>query len=187
MKHLLLIFSCLFATHSLIGQKKAYLIYNSKGKKVSYEKVLESVAKKDIILFGEHHNNPISHWFQYELTVDLQKKRNLILGAEMFEADNQDVLNLYLKDSINQKGLDTLARLWPNYKTDYAPLVNFAKDSAIPFIATNIPRRFASMVYKKGFNSLDSLSKEEKVWIATLPILYDSTLPRYVNILQMMG
>jgi uncharacterized iron-regulated protein len=187
MKHILFIISCLFATHSLTGQTKAYVIYNSKGKKVSYEKTLEYVEKKDIVLFGEFHNNPISHWLQYELTEDLEKKRNLILGAEMFEADNQDALNLYLNDSINQEELDTLARLWPNYKTDYAPLVNFAKDSVIPFIATNIPRRFASMVYKKGFSALDSLNEEEKEWVATLPILYDSTLSRYVNILQMMG
>ncbi|MDZ7848538.1 MAG: hypothetical protein U5L96_18310 [Owenweeksia sp.] len=40
----------------------------------------------------------------------------LTFGAEMWEADNQDELNLYLQDSIDQKALDTLARLWPELR-----------------------------------------------------------------------
>jgi len=187
MKQILLVLSYLLISNTVFAQKQAYVIYDSKGKNVSYETVLKSIKKQDIVLFGELHNNPIAHWLQLELTKDLEQKRDLILGAEMIEADNQDALNLYLQDSINQKELDTLARLWPNHKTDYAPLVNFAKEHAIPFIATNIPRRFASMVYKKGFAALDSLSPKEKEWVATLPLAFDSTLPTYVNILKMMG
>jgi uncharacterized iron-regulated protein len=105
----------------------------------------------------------------------------------MFEADNQQALNLYLQDSIDYKGLDSLARLWPNYKTDYAPLVHLAKEKNQPFIATNIPRRYANMVFKKGFEVLDTLSEKEKSWIAPLPIEYDPELPGYKNMLQMMG
>lgn len=83
--------------------------------------------------------------------------------------------------------MDSLARLWPNYKTDYAPLVDFAKEKQLEFIATNIPRRFASLVYKNGFTALDSLSIKEKEWIAPLPIPFNSELPTYKNILTMMG
>ena len=43
--------------------------------------MIKSLAKRDIILFGELHNNPISHWLQYEVTADLNKTRELILGA----------------------------------------------------------------------------------------------------------
>jgi len=177
----LLSFSLSFA------QKKAYVIYNTKGKKVSYKKMLKKLAKKDIILFGEQHNNPITHWLQYELTSDLHKTNKLILGAEMIEADNQTALNDYLSGKINKKGLDTLARLWPNYKTDYKPLVDFAKDHQIPFIATNIPRRFANKVYKKGWSALDSLTPSQKKWVAPLPITFDPNLPTYQEILVMMG
>ena len=90
-------------------------------------------------------------------------------------------------DSIDYKGLDTLARLWSNHKTDYAPLVNFAKTNSLEFIGTNIPRRFASMVYKQGFEALDSLSAEEKEWVAPLPFPFDPDLPKYKEILDMMG
>ena len=186
-KYTLLLFVFLFQSLIFAQNKTAYVIYNAKGKKISYKKMIKELAKKDIVLFGELHNNPISHWFEYELTESLHKKRNLILGAEMFEADNQDELNDYLSGKINQKAFDTLARLWPNYKTDYKPLVDFAKENKRRFIATNIPRRFAKMVNKKGFDALNNLSDKEKKWVAPLPFKFNSELPRYKNILKMMG
>lgn len=180
--------SLLFSVFIVFGQQQPYVIYNSKGKKVTYKKLLKAADDSDIILFGEYHNNPISHWLQLELTKGLQVNNRLILGAEMFEADNQTALNQYLAGEIDRKGLDTLARLWNNYDTDYAPLVNFAKANNLPFIATNIPRKYASMVFKNGgFTALDGLSDLEKSWIAPLPIPFDATLPQYKKMLDMMG
>jgi len=167
--------------------KPAYKLYNAKGNKVSYKKMIKKMSKADMVLFGEHHNNPIVHWLQYEATKDLNAQRKLILGAEMFEADNQNKLNDYLTGTIDAKALDTLARLWNNFKTDYKPLVDFAKDNTLKFIATNIPRRYASQVFRGGFEVLETLSEEEKSWIAPLPIAYDETLPGYVKMKEMMG
>lgn len=187
MKNLLLLLTFTLLITFGYGQKKPYVIYNAKGKKVSYKKMLKTLEKKDMVLFGELHNNPIAHWLQYELTADLHNRRPLILGAEMIEADNQDELNDYLSGKIDYKTLDSTARLWNNHKTDYAPLVDFAKDSSLVFVASNVPRRYASMVYKGGFEALDSLPDQEKEWIAPLPITYDPELPGYQNILKMMG
>ncbi|MBI35500.1 MAG: iron-regulated protein [Flavobacteriales bacterium] len=171
---------------SFKNDKPAYIIYNSKGKKVSFFKMKKELKNKELIFFGEIHNNPIAHWLQLELTQELGKSKDLILGAEMFESDNQKGLNLYLNDSIDSKGLDTVVRLWSNYKTDYKPLVDYAKRNKLPFIATNIPRRFASMVYKKGgFEVLDSLSADEKLWVAPLPFPFDSEIPGYKAMLNM--
>lgn len=167
--------------------KLPYQLYNQKGKKTSYKKLLKAAEGADVVLFGEHHDNSINHWLELELTKDLSETKELVMGAEMIEADNQDELDQYLKGEIDQKAFDTVARLWNNHKTDYKPLVDFAKDYNIPFIATNIPRRYASMVYRKGFGVLDTLSAQEKEWIAPLPIAYDATLSGYVKMLEMMG
>jgi len=184
----LLLAAFLFIGTSAIAQETAYTIYTSTGKKTTYKKMIGELAKKDIVLFGELHNNPISHWLELEVTKSLDKKNDLTLGAEMFEADNQDALNDYLAGTIDEKGLDTVARLWTNHDTDYAPLLDYARDNGISFVATNIPRRYASMVNKQGgFSALDSLSDEEKSWIAPLPIEYDPTLPQYKKILDMLG
>lgn len=149
--------------------------------------MVRQVKKGDMLLFGELHNNPIAHWLQLEMTRSLYSERNLILGAEMFEADNQEPLNRYLKGEINAKELASSARLWNNYNTDYAPIVNFARDTGLQLIATNIPRKYANMVYKNDFQALDTLSELEKSWIAPLPIEYDPELPGYKNMLTMMG
>lgn len=168
------------------AQGKAFVIYSAKGKKITYKKMIKSLTQGHVILFGELHNNPISHWLELEVTKSIGEQKKLILGAEMFERDNQGELNDYLNNKIDVEQFDSTVRLWDNYYTDYAPLVNYAKENKLPFIATNIPRRYASLVYKKDFEALDSLPLEEKVWIAKLPIEYDKDLPGYQKMLEMM-
>ncbi len=178
----------LFATILSAAQdKKAYQIFDKNGKKTSYEKLLKAGEKADVVLFGEYHDNSVVHWLQLEFTKDLAEKKDLVLGAEMLEADNQTQVNQYLKGEINQKQLDSSARLWKNYKTDYKPLVDFAKEKKFSFIATNVPRRYASLVFKKDLVALDSLSAQEKSWIAPLPIEFDINLPGYKSMMGMQG
>lgn len=167
--------------------KPAYILYNAKGKKVSYKKMLKFLKDQEVLLIGELHNNPISHWMELEITKDLSPYQPIILGAEMFERDNQTGLDLYLNGKINAKGLDTTVRLWRNYSTDYAPLLNLAKERKWPFIASNVPRKYASQVARGGFQVLDNLSELEKTWLAPLPIAYDAQLPGYQKMLTMMG
>jgi uncharacterized iron-regulated protein len=177
----------LFAISLHAQDKKSYQLFDKNGKKVSYDKLLKASLKTQVVLFGEYHNNSVSHWLQLELTKDVAAKTPVVLGAEMIEADNQTQLNQYLKGEIDQKKLDSTARLWKNYPTDYKPLVDFAKENNSDFIATNIPRRYASMVSKKGFEALETLTTEEKTWIAPQPIPYDASLPGYVEMMKMMG
>ena len=178
----------LFATIISVAQDKiAYQIFDKNGKKTSYEKLLKAGEKADVVLFGEYHDNSVVHWLQLEFTKDLAEKKDLVLGAEMLEADNQTQVNQYLKGEINQKQMDSTARLWKNYKTDYKPLVDFAKENYFDFIATNVPRRYASLVFKKDLVALDSLSAQEKSWIAPLPIEFDINLPGYKSMMSMQG
>lgn len=187
MRYFFYIIAFLFSLNVVAQDKLPYKLYDKNGKKTSYKKMLKQAENAEVVLFGEHHDNSIVHWLQLEFTKDLAEKKQLVLGAEMIEADNQKQLDQYLKGEINQKALDTLARLWNNHKTDYKPLVDFAKENRLTFVAANIPRRYASLVYKQGFEALDKLSAEEKTWIAPLPIAYDKNLPGYVKMLEMMG
>lgn len=177
----------LFALAVQAQDKQPYQLYTKDGKKTTYKKLLKKAGEAQVVLFGEYHDNSLVHWLQLEFTKDMSAQKYLVLGAEMFEADNQDELQQYLDGKIDQKALDTVARLWSNYKTDYKPIVDYAKDNNIPFIATNVPRRYASQVYKQGLESLELLSEEEKSWIAPLPIQYDGTLPGYKKMMEMMG
>ena len=180
--------AAVFVLNFAVAQdKQPYQLYTKDGKPTTYKKLLKAAEETEVVLFGEFHDNSLAHWLQLELTKDLGEKKSLVLGAEMIEADNQPQLNQYLAGEINQKKFDSVARLWNNHKTDYKPLVDYAEEKHFPFIATNVPRRFASMVYKGGFEALDKLTAEEKTWIAPLPFPYDATLPGYVKMLEMAG
>lgn len=167
----------------------AYRIYSGSGDRVKYKQMVRELKKADFVFFGELHNNTIAHWLQLELTGDLYEATNgsLVLGAEMFESDNQLILNEYLNDLISESRFESECRLWPNYQTDYKPLVLFSKEHAIPFIATNVPRRYASRVASTGLEGLDSLMQEAFQFLPPLPIQYDPELPCYKNMLSMGG
>jgi uncharacterized iron-regulated protein len=171
------------------SDKPAYRFFDIKGKTADYEKVLKAALDSDIILFGELHNSPICHWLEFELTKDLyaEKKESLVMGAEMFETDDQLILNEYLSGKVKEKNFEAEAKLWNNYKTDYKPLVQFALKNKIPFVATNIPRRYASLVNKSGFEGLDSLSNEAKEFFPPLPVAYDPELKGYKDMISMLG
>lgn len=181
---LLLVFNLTYSQ-----EKKAFSLYTQEGEKISYDTMLDSLSKTNVVLFGEYHNNPISHWLQFGVVSDLKtSKINLAIGAEMFETDTQSVLNLYLKDSLTEPKFKKEARVWSNYSTDYRPLIELAKRDSIPYIATNIPRPYATSVFRNGgFSALDSLPKNELKWIAPLPIPFDINLSSYQNMLDMMG
>lgn len=183
MKNILFILSIFLCGEGF--SQEAFAFFTQNGKRTSYRKLLRKSKKADIVLFGEYHNNPIAHWLEVKLTKDLLGKRSLILGAEMFERDNQDALDGYLEGTIDQKGLDTLARLWKNYKTDYKPWVDLAKREKLPIVATNIPRKYANLVYKKGLQALDTLPSAERKWIVSLPFPYDGNLSQYEKMKKM--
>jgi len=182
----IIVIICFFLL-SMTVDKPAYQIYNVTGKKSTYQKMMSDILSCEIVLFGELHNNPISHWLELQITKDIfkAKKQNLVLGAEMFEADNQEILEKYLKGQVIEDTLESQARLWPNYETDYRPLVEFARNTNLKFVATNVPRKYASKVMKEGFESLTSLGEDEKKFIAPLPIEYDASLDQYKKMLEM--
>ena len=168
--------------------KAAYQIYSQKGKAIKYSKMLKTLNEADIVMFGELHNNPICHWLQLEVTKDLyaNKGDQLVLGAEMFEADNQLMIDEYFDGFYGVKKFEAEARLWPNYTTDYKPLFEFAHENNLKFIATNVPRRYASVVHKKGLEELENLPEASKAYLPDLPIEYDGNLPAYKEMLEMM-
>jgi uncharacterized iron-regulated protein len=189
MKKRLFIFCMFFAGMGFKADKPAYQLFDINNKKIEFSLMVKQAQDADIVLFGELHNNPISHWLQLELITDLHhtKGTDLILAAEMFESDNQVILDEYIKGFISQSRFEDEARLWPNYKTDYKPLVEFARENRLAFVASNIPRRYAAIVNSKGFEGLEELSDEAKKFLPPLPVIYNPELNAYKNMLKMDG
>lgn len=185
-KNQLIFMLLLFCNWVLSQDYQAYRVFTKEGKKTSFDNIIKASTNKKAIFFGELHDNPIAHWLQLELLNHLIQKNGtkLVCGSEMFERDNQKALDLYSKGVLNDKTLKDSCRLWPNFKTDYQPLLDSAKSHQIRWIATNIPRKYASLVYKKSVKALDSLSALEKSWMAPLPYPIDTTLSQYAALMN---
>jgi len=189
MKLFVLIFILGISTSVFSQDKPAYKVFTADGKKSDYEDIIKEISKSDFVFFGELHDNPIAHWLELELTKNLYtaKAKNLVLAAEMFETDNQILIDEYFTGIIKETSFETEVRKWSNYSTDYKPLLNFAKVNGLKFIAANIPRRYASVVASGGFEALEKVSDEGKKFIAPLPVEYDPELPCYKDMLSMSG
>lgn len=162
----------------LQGQDKpAYRIYTGEGRPSDYGKMLKALAEADVIFIGETHNCPIAHWLEYEITRDLWQRDSagLVIGAEMFETDNQLLVDEYTRRLISSDKFENEAKLWDNYYTDYYPLLSFAREAGLEFVATNVPRRYASFVKDNGLEALETLSDEAKALMAPLPIDFEAS------------
>lgn len=192
MKSTLLALFLLALSISTMAQKNdkpAYQLFTRDGKSISYGKMLTQLQEADVVLFGEQHNDPVAHWLQLEVAKGMHqsKNQNLAIGAEMFESDVQLVLDEYLSGQVPEKNFEQESRPWVNYATDYKPIVQFAKEQHVPFIATNVPRRYAAMVSGGGLSALQGITAEAKKYIAPQPITVDMELPGYKNMLAMFG
>ncbi|MDO4770796.1 ChaN family lipoprotein [Porphyromonas sp.] len=158
-----------------VDEKPSYTLFDNTGKKITYSALIKKLSAYDAVFLGEIHNCPISHWLEFEITRSLYNihQNKLTIGAEMLESDNQIILDEYMSGKITSDRFEAEARLWPNHSTDYEPVVYFAKEHSIPFIATNIPRRYANSVKNHGFGILETLSDEAKRYIAPLPIPFE--------------
>lgn len=164
-------------TISVFGQTNIteanYRIYDGQGNAASLEKIIESLKDADVVFLGENHDDQAAHYLQNEIFrrafAEYGEKRAVALSLEMFERDVQTVVDEYLKNLISENHFLLSARAWGNYKTDYKPLVEFAKANRLEVLAANAPRRYVNMVSRNGRESLNQLSKQAKCWLAPLP------------------
>lgn len=166
---------------------EVYAFYSKEGERLKFAEAMATLAESDVVLFGELHNDALIHWLQLRTVKALAQKHSLTLGGEMFESDGQVILDEYLDGMMSDKVFEDQIRLWSNYKTDYKPLVEFAKSENIPFVATNVPRRYASLVSRHGLDTLAQLPHASKVFLPKLPIPFSFETPGYEDMRGMMA
>lgn len=173
MKNFFLIFVfSIFMTFTVFGQE-TYRIFDAKGNPSTFQQVIDAIGQNDVVFLGEKHDDSVGHTLEFEIFKAAIDKyganRQVTLSMEMFERDVQMVVNEYLTGLINEKKFLDDSRPWGNYKTDYRPLVELAKEKKLKVIAANSPRRYVNMVSRMGRDSLNQLSKDAKKFLPPLP------------------
>ncbi|KAG2494651.1 hypothetical protein HYH03_007167 [Edaphochlamys debaryana] len=156
----------------------------------------DGAAPYDVVLLGEYHDDAVAHHLQllvlrHMLGVDAPApsaaasgsggssspgsgpggaRRPVALSLEMFERDVQAVMDEYLAGVITEADLMKDARPWPNYTTDYAPLVAAAKKAGARVVCANAPRRHVSLVGRSGSEALSALPEGSRAHLPPLPL-----------------
>ncbi len=181
MKQLAIVLFLMITTAGMAqdSMSRHYKLYDTRSKQITtIDKIVAEMAAADVLFFGEDHNDSAGHYLENKIFRALHAAYGdkLALSMEMFETDNQLVLNEYLQGRIDEVRLAKDTRLWSNYK-DYRPMVEYAKQNKLSVIAANPPRRYVNLVTRRGMKALDSLSKEAKQYLPPLP--YDTLSGRY--------
>lgn len=183
---LILLVLCSFT----LRDRPAYRLFAANGQPADYDQMLGALAQADVVLFGEQHNDPIAHWLELQVAKDLlrlKKPGQLVLGLEMFERDVQPLVAQYATGALPDSAFERRASPWPNYATDYRPLLQFARENNIPVIGTDAPRPFAKTVAQGSLKALDQLPAADRALLAPLPLKVDYDLPGYKNMAAMFG
>jgi uncharacterized iron-regulated protein len=186
-------FRCLLLLWPLLAfaaDRPAYRLFTATGQAADYDRMLQELTQADVVLFGEQHNDALTHWLELQVAKDLLKGKKpgqLVLGLEMFERDVQPLVARYAAGTLADTAFERQARPWPNYATDYRPLLQLARDNRLPVIGTNAPRPFARTVAQRSLTALDKLPANDRALLAPLPLKVDYDLPGYKNMAAMFG
>lgn len=119
------------ATAQLKFSADAVHIFDRSGREVTMDALVTDIGASEAVFLGEQHDDAVGHAVQAEIfrrAVEKYKAdRSLALSMEMFERDVQVVLDEYLAGLITESHFRSSSRPWPNYETDYRPLVETAK------------------------------------------------------------
>jgi uncharacterized iron-regulated protein len=111
------------------------------------ETAFKLLLENQVIFLGEQHDSPAAHQAELGLLTGLHSlDPKLVLALEMFERDVQEVLDAYLEGKISEASFLEQSRPWPNYPSDYRPLIEFSRSKGIPVVAAHVPRRAAAAV-----------------------------------------
>lgn len=163
--------ACVFG--QIAYNEEQFRAFDGKGNPVTIEQILTAIGENEAVFLGELHDDPIGHAVQAEIfrraVAKYFPQRKIALSLEMFERDVQIVVDEYLNGLISEAHFLASSRPWANYKTDYRPMLELAKEKKLSVIAANAPRRYINIVSRYGREALKALSKDAKKFLPPLP------------------
>lgn len=156
-------------------------------KEITLSQLAEEVAFRDIVYFGELHDNVAGHQVYAELFKLLTAKRtDTVLSMEMFERDTQGVVNDYLQGKMDEPTFLKHSRPWRDYSRDYRPLLEHARERKLDVIAGNLPRPVAAKVASKDGSNSPFLPRKTSAPMDRYRELFDDTMKGHPGIEGMM-
>ena len=133
-------------------------------KTISNSEIIKYMSGQQVVLLGEHHDNPDHHRWQLQVIAGLYALRqDIAIGFEMFPREVQPVLDKWVAGELSEEQFLSQANWRGNWNFDpalYLPLFNFARLNHIPMIALNVNRSLFVEVQQKGWDAIPSERRE---------------------------
>ncbi|RZI43318.1 PDZ domain-containing protein [Herbaspirillum sp. HC18] len=131
---------------------------------VTASNVIADMAKRDVVLLGEFHDEDDHHRWQLQTLAALQVLRpNMVIGFEMFPRRVQPVLDRWVSGELTLKQFLELVewdKVWNTSPDLYVPLFQFARINRIPMVAMNVDNALNKAVREKGWDQVPETLRE---------------------------
>ena len=131
---------------------------------VSAAAVMASMAKQDVVLLGEQHDEEDDHRWQLQVLAALHAQRpDMVIGFEMFPRRVQPVLDSWVAGKLTVKQLLEQSEwdlVWRMPAELYLPLFQFARINRIPMLALNVDQKLIRAVAEKGWDAVPGTERE---------------------------
>jgi uncharacterized iron-regulated protein len=142
--------------------------------------VLAEMAKRDVLLLGEHHDSDDHHRWQVQVLAALHMQRaDMVIGFEMFPRRVQPVLDRWVAGDITVRELleqTEWDQVWAMPADLYLPLFQFARINRIRMIALNVDQKLSKAVAAKGWDAVPEAEREGVGLAAPPPPAYRDLL-----------
>lgn len=137
------------------------IVHTATGHLLSEQQLLGSLVRFPLVYVGEVHDNPASHRLQLLIIKAMQASNpgKVALGMEMFNYEQQQALDQWVKGELNEKEFLRESRWFSNWGADYElyrELLEFCRQQQIPVIGLNVPKALGRQVSMTPLDQLDS-------------------------------
>ena len=139
---------------------------------VTAEQMLTNASDARVVFVGETHDNPAAHRLQQQLlgTMTTRYPGEVSLGMEMFNIEQQPVLDRWSAGELDEKSFLKEVRWFENWSMDFAyyrDLLLLARELKIPVVGLNAPK---TMIRAIGMQPADQLDEELRAQLPELDL-----------------
>ncbi|MFA5081106.1 MAG: ChaN family lipoprotein [Hydrogenophilaceae bacterium] len=134
--------------------------------RTNLDRLMPDLLDKQVVFVGETHDRYEHHLAQLEIIRRIhQVQPDMVIAMELFSQPNQAHLDDYVAGRSDEATMLRLAGYFHGNRLDYRlyrPILQFARDHAIPVLALNIPREVS---HKVAMHGLAALAGDERKWL----------------------
>lgn len=159
----IVIIICLVCYKNQIHADSTKVFRLSDRKTISYRQMIHELRKTDIVFVGEVHNQEAHHRLQLNVIKALKdSKIPVAVGFEMFIAENQKILDQWVKGTISSDAfINAYYKNWTYPWPLYRDIFLYLREKGIPAIGLNLPPEITQKVSASGFASLTKKELEK--------------------------